>query len=445
MSPRPPGPSFRLWSTAQVITRPLECMPRWFERYGDPLFIPTVNGDVVMTARPELVKRIFAQPPSTYSPFGAQGTAAITGPRSVFQLRDREHRRHRRLLMPPFHGSRMRAYAEAMQHTAREVLGQAADAGPVVLHELTKRISLEVILRTVFGVQQPDQVREHAERITAMVDATSPLFLFMPFMQRELWGLGPYARFRRAWDQLDAMLQAQLERAREQGEGQDVLSMLVHARDEDGGGLDDQEIRDELRTLLFAGHETTAIALCWAVDAIGRHPAVAERLGDELHELGPAADPEEIAKVGYLDAVCSESLRLYPIVTEVLRHLHEPLELGGYELQPPTAVSASILGVHMREDLYPQAADFRPERFLERKYGPHEFLPFGGGHRRCVGAAFASFELRIVVGTLLREFGVALQDPVAPRAVRRNVTMAPRGGVPVTITRARPGTVRAAA
>ena len=240
MPTRPPGPSMRLWTTAQVIARPLQCMPRWLERYGDPVLLPTVNGDVVLTARPELVKRIFAQPAATYSPFAAQGITALTGPRSVFQIRDREHRRHRRLMMPPFHGSRMRAYAAAMHQTAREVFDQAADSGPVVLHDLTKRISLEVILRTVFGVQEPARVRGFAERITALVDATSPLFLFMPFLQRDLWGMGPYARFRRVWDELDHMLQQQLERARDQDGGEDVLSLLLQARDEDGEGLDDQ-------------------------------------------------------------------------------------------------------------------------------------------------------------------------------------------------------------
>lgn len=445
MPSRPPGPSLRLWTTAQVILRPFECMPRWLERYGDPVLVPTVNGDVVLTAKPELVKRIFAQPASTYAPFAAKGMVALTGARSVFQLRDKEHRRHRRLMMPPFHGSRMRAYATAMHQTAQEVFEQAAGSGTVTLHELTQRISLEIILRTVFGVQEPANVRRFAEAITALVDATSPVFLFMPFMQRELGGFGPYARFRRVWEQLDRMLQEQLELARDRDEGVDVLHMLLQARDEDGRGLDDEEIRDELRTLLFAGHETTAIALCWAVDALGRHPAVSEQLLEQLRELPSDADPEQMARVPLLDAVCNETLRLNPIVTEVLRHLHEPLELGGYDLQPPMAVSPSIVGIHMREDLYPEPKRFRPERFLERKFGPHEFLPFGGGHRRCVGAAFASFEMRIVVGTLLRQFEVELQDPRPPRSVRRNVTMAPRGGVPVTLRRSRPGRVRIAA
>ncbi|MCX4241687.1 cytochrome P450 [Paraliomyxa miuraensis] len=445
MPDRPRGPSIRLWSTYQVLAHPMSSLPRWFQRYGDPLLVPTINGNVVMTGRPELVKQIFASSAASYSPFAADGIAALTGPRSVFQLRDVEHRRHRRLIMPSFHGARMRAYAEAMRDTTRTVLGEAAGRGTVRLHDLTQRISLEVIIRAVFGVQEPQRVQAFATAITTMVDAVSPSFLFMPFLQREMFGVGPYARFRRTFTALDEMLRDQIARSRRGGEGQDVLSMLLHARDEDGDQLDDDEIRDELRTLLFAGHETTAIALCWAVDAVGRHPDVARRLQGELLELGDEPEAEAIAKLPYLEAVCNESLRLYPIVTEVLRNLHQPMELGGYSLRPPTAVSACILEVHRNPTLYPEPHAFRPERFLDRKYGPHEFLPFGGGHRRCIGAAFASFELRVVLGTLLREFEVALLDPSTPRAVRRNVTMAPEGGVPVTLVRARPGSVRAAA
>jgi cytochrome P450 len=445
MPDRPPGPAIRLWATYQILAHPMTSMPAWFRRYGDPMRVPAMNGNVVMTARPELVKQIFAAPGSTYGTFAVEATSMLTGKRSMFQARGEEHRRHRQLVMPSFHGSRMRAYAHAMQDITRAVIGSAAGAGPIQLHALTQRISLDVILQTVFGVQEPARVKTFGTAITTMVAAAHPLFMFMPFLQRAPLGLGPWAKFRRTYEALDELLREQLERTRARGEGDDVLSMLLQARDEAGGGLDDEEIRDELRTLLFAGHETTAIALCWAVDAIGRHPAVAERLAAELATLPPEADPEAIAKLPYLEAVCNESLRLYPIVTEVLRGLHEPMELGGYSLAPPTVVSASILGVHRNPELYPEPEAFRPERFLERKFGPHEFLPFGGGHRRCIGAAFAGFELRVVLGTLLREFDVALQSPTVPRPVRRNVTLAPEGGVPVIITAARPGSVTAAA
>lgn len=457
MPDRPPGPAIRLWTTYQVLAHPLTSMPGWFRRYGDPVLLPTINGDVVMTAKPELVKQIFAAPGSVYGTFAAKGTAALTGPRSLFQLRGEPHRRHRQLIMPSFHGSRMRAYAADMQEITRDVIGSAVGAtgssGRVELHGLTQRISLEIILRTVFGVQDPARVKAFSEAIQRLVAAANPLFLFMPFLQRAPLGLGPWAKFRRAYDRLEQLLCEQLAitRARHQdgNAGEDVLSMLLQARDESGDHLEDEEIRDELRTLLFAGHETTAIALCWAVDAVGRHPAVAERLAAELASLpgqpDPGADAEALAKLPYLEAVCNESLRLYPIVTENLRGLHEPLELGGYSLRPPTAVSASILGVHMSPELYPEPEEFRPERFLERKYGPHEFLPFGGGHRRCIGAAFAGFELRIVLGTLLREFSLRLCNPHPPRPVRRNVTLAPEGGVPVIITADRPGSVTVAA
>jgi len=446
MPDRPPGPSNRLWSTIQVVARPMTSMTGWFARYGDPIHVPTINGNVVMTAQPALVKQIFSAPGTTYSPFAPEGIEALTGPRSLFQLRGAEHRRHRRLIMPAFHRARMRAYAADIQQATREIFDQAVGQGPRVLHQLTQRISLEVILRAVFGVQAPAQVEAFTRAITELVDRTSPVFVFAPFLQRELWGLSPYARFRRAFERFDALIAQQVVLTRRRDDdGHDMLSMLLAARDEEGHGLDDLDVRDELRTLLFAGHETTGIALSWAVDLVGRHPAVARRLVDELSALGPDAPPESFTQAPYLEAVCNETLRLYPIVTEVLRTLHEPLELGGYALRPPTAVSPSILGVHRRPELYPEPERFRPERFIERTFGPHEFLPFGGGHRRCVGAAFASFEMRVVLGTVLREYAIHLCSPVAPPPVRRNITIAPRGGVPVVITRAAPGSVSAAA
>jgi cytochrome P450 len=232
---------------------------------------------------------------------------------------------------------------------------------------------------------------------------------------------------------LDALLQEQIERAREEGGGDDILSMLVAARWEDGTAMDDAHLRDELRTLLVAGHETTATAIAWAIDAVHRDPDVLTRLQAELDAAD--ATPADDAKLPYLDAVSRETMRRWPVLPEVMRVLEQPVWFEGTMVPTGHSLGVGIVNIHHRPDLYPEPMRFRPERFLERKFGPHEYMPFGGGHRRCLGAAFADFELRIVLAVAVREFAFALTQQRAPRPVRRNITMGPRGGIPVRVRR----------
>lgn len=256
--------------------------------------------------------------------------------------------------------------------------------------------------------------------------------MFIPWLQHEFGGIGPYARMRRCFAALDALLQEQVERARAQP-GDDILSLMLAARHEDGEAMTDAELRDELRPLLIAGHDTTAAGLTWVVDLVHRHPRVLARLQDELDGLGPEPDPGQYATLPYLDAVCKEALRIRPVVNEAARMLVAPLRVGDHELPAGVGVAPSILLIHRRPDIYPEPALFRPERFLERTFSPFEFLPFGGGHRRCLGAAFALFEMKVVLGTMLSRWQLRLLDFEAPAPVRGAVTVEPRGGVPVKL------------
>lgn len=428
----PAGPRNRLLSTFKVLRSPFVDLPRWARRYGDPFTLPTVNGTVVMTGDPALVKTIFAANPEIYAPWAVQAIAPILGPGSVLILEGQPHTRERKLLMPPLHGDRMRAYADTMAQVATRRLAQAEDASRVIGIDLMQSISLDVITRAVFGAEDDAgaQALEHA--VLDMIASASPLLFFMPFVQRDFGGFGPWARFKRAHRRLDDLLQQQVVRARRQPR-EDLCSLLVHARYEDGEPMSDAHVRDELRTMLFAGHETTAITLAWILDLLHRHPAWLERVRAEVDALGPDPAPEAYTKLAALDAVCKEAMRLYPIVTEVLRVLRAPLRLGDREIPSGTGVSACILLVHRREELYPEPEAFRPERFLERRFSPFEYLPFGGGDRRCLGAAFASFEMRIVLGCALSRYDVVLLDEHTPQPVRRNVTLAPSGGVPLRL------------
>jgi cytochrome P450 len=429
----PAGPSGKLRSTYRVLRSPFRDFPRWAAQYGDPFTIPTVNGTVVMTGDPELVKAIFSADPDLYGPWAVDALGPTLGQRSIFMLEGAKHSRERKLLAPPLHGDRMRAYADTIADVARRRFAAVEGGSRVVTLELAQQISLEVITRAIFGADDDTRSRVLQSAVIDMVEASSPLMFFMPFLQRELGGFGPWARFRRKFVQLDQLLQAQIDRAR-QSPGQDVCSLLTQSRYEDGEPMQDAAIRDELRTMLFAGHETTAITIAWALDLLHRHPRALERVLAELATLGRDPDPEAIARLEYLDAVCKESMRLYPVVTEVLRVLRAPLRLGAIEIPAGIGVSASILLVHRRESLYPDAEAFVPERFLERRFSPFEYLPFGGGHRRCIGAAFASFEMKIVLGVALSRYRIGLLDEEPARPVRRNVTMAPSGGVPIRVT-----------
>jgi cytochrome P450 len=426
------GPRSRLLSTFRILRDPQAWVDRWLERYGDPVTVRTINGTVVMTADPAKAKWIWAHDPDDYAQFGVEAMAPLLGARSLLTVSGEAHRRDRKLLMPPFHGARMRGYADVMAAAARRHFGRAIGVGVVRARDVAQEISMEVIIRTVFGVGD-ERVGTFTEAVLAVVESAGPLAFFVPALQRGIGPLSPYARARRRLEALDVLLQEQIERVRKDGGGDDILSMLVAARWDDGSAMDDAHIRDELRTLLVAGHETTAITIAWALDAVHRDPAVLARLRAELE--GAAGSPEDDAKLPYLDAVGRETLRRWPVLPEVMRVLERPLRFDGRDVPAGHALGVAVVNIHHRPDLYPEPLSFRPERFLERKYGPHEYMPFGGGHRRCLGAAFAEFELEIVLAVAVREFTFELREREVPRAVRRNITMGPRSGVPVVVRR----------
>jgi len=430
----PPGPRTpKILTTYRLLAQPHHHYPRWRERYGDPFTVRAINGTVVITGRPDLIETIFRADHRTYAPFGVEAVGPLVGTASIFALEGEPHRRERKLMMPAFHGARMRAYAETMANAADAGFAAADNCDAPRLLDAMQAISLEVILRAVFGVSDEDNPEDYAEAIVQLIDAIHPAFVFMPFLQRRLGGLSPYARFLERFGEVNEMLDTQIDRRRKEP-GEDILSMMLAARYEDDSQMSNGQLADELRTMVVAGHETSALSLSWAIDAVMRHPEVEQRLRDEIDGLGPDPDPEALAKLPYLDAVCKETLRRHPILTESLRLLKEPMTLGEYDLHAGATVSPSILLAHYDPELYPEPERFIPERFVDRSYGPFEYLPFGGGHRRCVGAAFAQFEMKIVLGRLLARYDVSLASPVPPRPVRRNITMAPHDGVPARLT-----------
>jgi cytochrome P450 len=399
------------------------------DRYGDVfnLNFPSY-GRLIYVASPDLVKKVFAGDPRSFhaGEANAQALEPAVGPSSVLTLDEDEHMRQRKLLLPPFHGEAVRRYGDLIREITNRQIEKWPVGQPFALRDQTQRITLDVILRAVFGVRDPARFAL-AQRIVDEFAKRSHAIVLFPFMRRRLGRFSPMARFERARDAIDNFIYEEIaDRRREPGgDRDDVLSLLLQATHEDGSPLSDRELRDELVTVMGAGHETTATGLAWAVERLVRTPRVLARVRESLAE----------DETDYLDAVVKETLRTRPVITDVVRKLTEPVEIGGYRLPAETLVLPAILIIHHREDLYPQPLEFRPERFLEGQGEGFTWIPFGGGVRRCIGAAFAQYEMRIVLSAMLQRADLRAEDPAPERMRPRNITLAPHRGTRVVLSR----------
>lgn len=405
-------------------------MERSAARYGD-MFTTRFAGQGawVMVSHPDAVREVFTGPPELLQAGeGNRLVLPVVGANSVLLLDGDAHREQRRLLMPPFRGNHLQSYADTMTAIAEMEIARWPRNEPVRLHSRMQALTLEVILRAVFGLSvggRLDQLRAELVRmLTTLTSTPGQLFLLVLGPQRMRAALT-----RKLLRDVDRLLYAEIDdrrRADDLDERNDVLSMLLRARHEDGQPMSDVEIRDELMTLLLAGHETTATGLAWAVERVVRHPDVQSRLVEEIHAGGQE----------FLDAVVKETLRLRPVLSLVARRLKAPMEIGGVPLPAGVTVAPSIYLMHRRPEIYPDPERFRPERFLEERAGTYTWIPFGGGVRRCLGAAFAEFEMRVVLAALFNSCRVR---PVAekPEPVRRrSVTHVPGRGAAVILSEA---------
>jgi unspecific monooxygenase len=423
----------------QWIARPLEFMDTCANRYGD-CFTAKLSSSVtyVFFSNPQAIEKIFTADPKQ---FGVSSILRATvGDNSLILLEGDRHQQQRQLLMPPFHGERMRAYGQLIFQIAEQVTSEWKEDFIIITRLFMQEISLQVILQAVFGLNQGQRCQQLKPLLISLLNfTTSPLIFalaFFPALMQDLGPLSPGRHFIRRKQKIDQLIYAEIHERREHPDlsGSDILTLLLSARDEAGQPMTDEELRDELITLLLAGHETTATAMTWALYWIHRLPEVKEKLLEELDTLGHNPDPSEITRLPYLNAVCSETLRIYPIVlVGTPRIAKSPIQIMGYEFEPNTVLTPCIYSLHRREDLYPEPKQFKPERFLERQFSPYEYLPFGGGNRRCIGAAFALYEMKLVLATILSRFELALADNRPVKPVRRGVTMTPAGGVKMVV------------
>ena len=432
MSRLPPGPPFRLLQAARYVADPYTLLRGCAARYGQVFTVRTARL-CVMTGAPHLARQIFTAPMDQYGINKEVGPRRVLGANGIAQLAGRALRRDRRLLVPNFQGEVLRAQAGVMRDAVRDVVRRWQPGDRFVMRDASLTIALEVILRTVFGADTEEQRAEFDDALRDFVLAFGrPSFLLLSALRLEWETLPPFRNFARARARLDALVRAAIARAREAGPGRgDVLGHLVAARHDDGSGMSDDALVDNLITTIVAGHETSAVSLTWSVQWLHDHPEELERVMAEIAPLGPDPAPEALAQLPYLDAVVKEVLRLWPAVTDVNRVLAKPMEIAGYEIPPGITVAAAAAIVHYDPELYPEPERFRPARFLERTYAPWEYFPFGGGERLCPGAQFSVFELKVLLGTLLASCRLSLLEPGPPPMKRVGFLVSPASGVPV--------------
>jgi cytochrome P450 len=432
MARLPPGPWLKPWHAIQFLRLPLGHVRTLRARYGDPFTAPTIWGPVVMTGEPEGLKQIFTNDPLGYEVLGKKLSMPLIGEHSLLMLEGERHRAERKLMQPPFHAQRMRAYGALMCEVAARHAA-AWPTRPFDVLQSAREMSLEVIMRAVLGVGEPARQKIIADALLGIFEHLSFSFLLFPFLRSRFWP--PWNRWQRTRARAAELISEEVAERRARPEGrEDILSLLVESRYEDGSAMTDAQLLDEAVTLLQAGYETTAVSIAWAFYLIHRHPGVLSRLRDELALLGPSPDPAALAQHPYLDAVCSETLRIYPLVTAVARKLTRPMTLLGWQLPAGVTVGASMQLAHRRPEAFPDPDAFRPERFLERKPTQFEFVPFGGGTRRCLGAALAHYEMKLVVGTILATQRLELASEKPIREVLKVAFIGP--GDPVELQRA---------
>lgn len=441
----PPSPSMPpLVQMLQWIARPMALMEDCTQRYGDCFTLHVGNnfGPVVFVSNPQALQEILSVSKNWDSPGDFNGVfEPLLGKHSVITVSGTRHQRQRQLLMPPFHGERMRIYGELISAVTEQVMSQWRNDEPFCVRSSTQAIALRVILKAVFGLDEGPRGQQLEHLLGAMLDETSSPYsaamLYFRALQRNLGPLTPWGNFLRRQQATDTLLYEEIQkrRANPDPSGTDILSLLMAARDEAGEPMTDLELHDELMTLLVAGHETTATALAWALYWIHKLPSVRDKLLEELDSLGDDSDPSAIFRLPYLSAVCSETLRIYPVgMLTFARRVKVPLSLMGYELEPGTPVLGSIYLTHRREDLYPEPEQFKPERFLERQFSAYEYLPFGGGSRRCIGLAFAQFEMKVVLAKILSRVQLKLADNREVRPTRRGLVTAPDSRIRLVVT-----------
>lgn len=431
-----------LWRLQGLLT-PLQFLEQWQAQYGDIFRLPNSEFNVVCVSSPTGLQTVLSAPPEVISANqkGSLFEVAL-GQHALVFLEGSAHQQHRKLLMPAFHGERLHQWGADIQAITRRAIAPLRSGQTVVLRPLLKEIALSVILKVLLGTSPTATLTSLYQLLDGFFgDLDSPLSglaMLFPSLRMDLGAWSPWGKFVRDKAQINQILDAEIDRRKPAGgqstaEPSDLLTLLLDTTDERSERLSDAEIRDELLMLIFAGYETTTSAIAWALYWT-HYSSDAERILAELNSLDQPTDPIQITRASYLSAVCSESLRINPVAIGTFgRRVLQPIEVDGYELPAGTLIHPSIYLAHRREATYPQPHHFKPSRFLNRHYSAYEFLPFGGGVRRCIGDALVQFEMKLILATVLQTITLSLldYDPVKP--VRYGISMAPPTDLKMTV------------
>ncbi|MDV2990735.1 MAG: putative cytochrome P450 135B1 [Chroococcidiopsis sp. SAG 2025] len=424
-----------LLQTLQLIANPIEFLTTCANKYSDPFAVRVLglnSPPVVFFSQPQAIKEIFAIPSEQFDYKKATHVfQPLMGEQSLILQEGKSHQRQRQLMLPPFHGDRMKAYGQIICQITQAVTQQWQIGKQISINHFLPDITLQIILQVVFGISPGERYEQLKVQLSSLLeDVTTPWYsslFFFPPLQKDLGAWSPWGHFVRRRQQIDQLIYAEISQRRRENDSTrtDILSMLMSARDENGQQMNDEELRDQLMSLLLLGYETTAAALAWAFYLIHSHPQVRDRLQQELNNAD-RTQPDAIAQLPYLTAICQESLRVHPIALICTpRMVRDSVQIAGDKFNAGTIIIPCIYLTHRREEIYPQPEKFQPERFLQQKFSPFEYLPFGGGSRGCIGAAFSLYEMKLVLAAVLSQYELELANsrPVSP--VRRGITIVP--------------------
>ncbi len=433
-----------LIQTLQLIVNPTRFLEGCAAKYGEQFTVRVLginSPPVVFFSSPEAIAECFAVPANELDFKKATHVfQPLFGDSSIVLQEGQKHNRQRQLLMPPFHGDRMKAYGESICQITAEVTGDWREGAAISMQEVMPDITLQIILQVVFGMKPGARYQQLKERLSSLLeDVTKPWYsslFFFPPLQKDLGAWSPWGRFLRRREEIDKLIYAEIYERRllNDADRTDILSLLMSACDENGQQMTDVELRDQLVSLLLLGYETTAGVLAWLFYLIHEHPQVKDRLMQELDGLGDEPNPEAMTQLPYLTAVCQETLRIHPIALICTpRLVKDTVEIAGDKFRSGTVLVPCIYLAHRRAEIYPEPEQFKPERFLDHKFSSSEYLPFGGGYRGCIGAAFSMYEMKLVLATIMSRFQLALADRRPVHPTRRGITIVPSGGVSMVV------------
>ena len=440
-----PGP--KVPATIQVLNwifRPMPYMVECAKTYGDlfTLKLQSSLPPLLFVHSPEAMQQILSNDHKELEAPGDLNSIFeyLLGKNSVISLSGKEHQRQRQLIMPPFHGERMRTYAEIIENITIKTINKQPKNQPFNIRNVSQEITLGVMMEAVFGIYEGERPEKLKQLLCEIIEQSSSrlsvTFLYFPQL-KEMFGISEiWKQKMKKMEESDQIIYQEIQERRENFDPSrtDILTLLMAARDEEGQPMTDEELRDELMTLLVAGHETTATAISWAFYWIHKLPEVREKLLAELDSLGENPDSNTIFKLPYLTAVCNETLRIYPVgMLTFPRKVKTPISVCGHQLEPGTIIMGSIYLTHQRVDIYPQPEKFNPERFLEKQFSPYEFLPFGGGARRCIGLAFAQMEMKLILAKVMKTWSMQLINTQEVKPQRRGLVTGPNAPINLVI------------